>query len=255
MKKTLVVANWKMNPPTVEEAYMLFDTIKESVKKIKKVEVVIAPPLAFLGEITAHYRGKSVAFSAQDVHWEEGGSFTGSHAPSMAKSLGATYSIVGHSERRKGGETNEDVNKKIKALLKAKMTPILCIGEKERDAHAEYLTFLKDEIKEGLGGVEAKEIKKVIIAYEPLWAIGKDHTKAVRPRDLHEIVILIRKFLTEGYDLKTAHAVKILYGGSAEAGNAGVLVGEGEIDGLLVGHASLNAKEFSALLREVEMEK
>ncbi|MAF59400.1 MAG: triose-phosphate isomerase [Candidatus Pacebacteria bacterium] len=247
--KKLVVANWKMNPASVEEANELFEGIKKKASTLKNVETVIAPPSMFLGEITCAYSGNKVSFASQDVFWEEKGSHTGEVSATQAKSVGATYSLVGHSERRALGETDIEVNEKIHILIKERITPILCIGEVKRDEHGDYLNFLKKEIEGGLDGVSANDVKRVVIAYEPIWAIGKSDKDAMKPDDMHEMKIFIQKVLSEMYERSIATRVRIIYGGSVEPENAGAILSGGEVDGFLVGHASLVVEEFNEILR------
>ncbi|MBL7045453.1 MAG: triose-phosphate isomerase [Parcubacteria group bacterium] len=246
--RKLVVANWKMNPASVKEALDLFDKVKKKASTLKNVDTILAPPFAFLGELTCNYSGSKVSFASQDVFWEEGGSYTGEVSVSQIKSIGATYGIVGHSERRALGETDVDVNKKVLALIKEKVTPILCIGESSRDEHGEYLNFLQKEITEGLKSVSKNDIKRVVIAYEPIWAIGKSVRDAMKPDEMHEMKIFIQKTLSELYERSVVSKVPIIYGGSVEPDNARALLEGGEVDGFLVGHASLSVTEFNEIL-------
>lgn len=243
-----VVANWKLNPPTIADAKKLFVQVKKSASSMRGVRIVICPPTLYLAELRKFYVGRKIAFGAQDVFWETSGSHTGEIAPSMIKSVGGAYVIVGHSERRARGETNEMVQKKVLAALAEKLTVVLCIGEKERDKNGEYLSFLKEELNEALVGVEALSLKRIVIAYEPIWAIGKSAVHALTPERMHEMSLFIRKVLTEKYDKASALSVPVLYGGSVEPGNADALLANGDIDGFLVGHASLDATSFSSIL-------
>lgn len=249
MKKRLVVANWKMNPETSSEAVKLFEGIKGGASKLKNVDTVIAPPFVFLPAVAQKYRGNKIAFAAQNVSQEKNGSYTGEISVAMLKDLNVDYVIVGHSERRAIGETNEMVNKKIKMALTNGLSAILCIGEHERDSSAEYLSFLKEELTVGLQSISKAQLKHLVIAYEPLWAIGKSKDDAMRPEQVHEMVIFIRKILVEQFGKPAAMAVSVLYGGSVEAENAEELLKHGEVSGFLVGHASLQAKSFNEILK------
>lgn len=253
MKKRMVIANWKLHPETVDEALDLFDGIKDGVSRIKGVEVVIAPPFVFLPEITAEYRGSRIEFAGQDLFYKGEGSFTGEVSAPMLKSVGASYVIIGHSERRALGENNEDVQMKVEAALADGLRVILCIGERERNHGGEYLTFLLEELTTAFENVNEKQMKHVVIAYEPIWAIGKDDDDAMQPTQVHEMVIFIKKFLTERFNARVASNTPILYGGSVEPPNAEALFTEGEVDGFLVGHASLDIDEFSEIVKIVSL--
>ena len=251
MPRKLIVANWKMNPQTLAEAKRLFMEVKDVASRQKKANVVIAPPAVFLPEISRLYTGSKILFAAQDVFWERKGSFTGEVSPKQIKEAGASYSIVGHSERRALGETDEMVSKKVRAVLTEGMRPILCVGESERDKHGRYLEKLHRQIEASLIGVSATRIQNVIIAYEPIWAIGKDAADAIDSHELHAIIILIRKTLTRIYSKKTAMKVDIIYGGSVEPENADDLWKSG-VDGFLVGHESLNSGRFVSIIQSVK---
>lgn len=220
--KPLIVANWKMNPLSLAEAKKLFDSVKRGVKNIKKAEVVICPPFLYLNELSSSRPARSLArlirIGAQNCFYEKEGAYTGEVSPAMLKDLGCKYVIVGHSERRKYfKETDEQVNKKLKAALKAGLTPILCISDQK-------------EIPYGLN-------KKTIIAYEPIWAIGSG--KACDVEEAQKMRILIRKIA--GKD------IRVLYGGSVNSKNASDYIKEAGFQGLLVGGASLKAEEFNRI--------
>ena len=168
----------------------------------------------------------------------------------MVYEAGARFAIVGHSERRRLGETDENVSKKVLAALKERITPILCVGEGERDSHGLYLHTLKEQIRNSLSGVSKNSIKKIIIAYEPVWTIGKEAKDAMNADILHQTVILIRKILVDRFG-PTGRGVKIIYGGSVAPENAREIVRGGEVDGLLVGHQSLKPESFKKILKEV----
>ena len=247
-----VVANWKMKPGTIGEAKKLFLDVKKLAVRLSKTTLVICPPVAFLSELHKLYVGAKLAFGAQDIHREPKGSYTGEISAEMVHSVGASYTIIGHSEQRALGDTNSDVNKKIHVALKEKLTTIICIGESRRDESGAYLTFLTQELHEAFKDVSKSALKNVILAYEPIWAIGKTGKEAMLPSDVHETVLFLRKVLSECYDKKTAFALPVLYGGSVEAENAEALLREGGVNGFLVGHASLVPTEFSTILSIVE---
>ncbi len=247
-KKKLIVANWKMNPASSAEARVLFAKTKRAGSTLDKVETIICPSFAHLA-LFAHMGTTRVSLGAQTVFWANSARVTGEVSPEIVKDLGVSYVIVGHSERRALGESDEVVAKKVCAVLKEGMSAILCIGEKERDADAKYFELLKNQLKNSLAGTARKSLLGLIIAYEPLWAIGKSAREAMSPRDVREMSIFIKKLLTDLYDPSIAEAVPILYGGSVEEGNTASLLAEGGIFGLLVGHASLDAERFTRVLK------
>ena len=247
-KKKLIVANWKMNPASLAEARVLWSKVKLAGGKLDGVETVICPPFPYVG-LFAHTGTTRVRLGAQDVFWANTGRATGEVSPEMLKDIGVSYVIVGHSERRALGETDEIVSKKVRAILAEGLIPIVCIGERERDADGRYFDILKNQIKCSLAGLRRPDFREFVIAYEPLWAIGKSAREAMTPRDIHETSIFIRKVLADMYDADTAQVPVLLYGGSAEEGNTAPILLEGGVAGLLVGHASLHAEEFIAMLK------
>jgi len=250
--KKIVIANWKMNPATVGEAKALFTQIKKKVGVLKKTYVVIAPPALFIGITASAKKTKNFFLGAQNVHTQTGGAYTGEVSAPMLKDSGISYVIVGHSERRAMGETDELVSKKVQTVLSSKMIPVLCIGEREHDQNGVYLSTLSNQIKNSLAGVLKLDIGQVVIAYEPLWAIGKTAGEAMDSHKLHQTTLFIRKVLSELYGRLLADSVKIIYGGSVEAENASELIKNGNVSGFLVGHASLSSVSFSEILKSVD---
>jgi triosephosphate isomerase len=244
----LIVANWKAYVEDAEKAKELF-TLSKKLVKSTEATIVLAVPAPLLGALTA--KKSSVLFSAQDVSASVGGAVTGENTARMYESAGATYSIVGHSERRALGDTDQIIAEKVSHALLHGLTPILCVGERERDVEGRYLAVIREEITNALSLLTSKERGKVIIAYEPLWAIGKDASSAIKPDDLTEMVLYIRKILSELLPGKSSSRTIILYGGSVESENAGGLVQGSGIDGLLVGHASTDPEMFSTLVKEL----
>jgi len=173
----------------------------------------------------------------------------------MIKSLGVKFLIIGHSERRAMGENNEIIRKKMQISFDAGLTPILCIGEKERDKEGNHLAFIKNQIKECLIGLSKKHLVGITIAYEPIWAIGRSYREAMTPTDIHESVLLIRKIISEFFGKDIADGAKILYGGSVESENASEIVRIGNVDGFLVGHTSLIPDQFSAILKTIDAKR
>ncbi len=243
--KSIVVANWKMNPSTWREAKKLFEEMKKVSLRSKGVSIIIAPPALYVRELRSLYRGKRIAFALQNVHYEPSGAFTGEISFPQAKDAGVLYALVGHAERREAGESNDDTRKKVAAAIAANITPILCVGETERRADGEYFTIVKEQLRVGLADVLPIKLNRVIIAYEPVWAIGA--SVAMSPRDMHEMAIFIRKTVLE---LRGDGGMntKILYGGSVDESNAGAMLREGDVHGLLVGRASEDAEKFGALM-------
>lgn len=248
-QKTLVIGNWKMKPSSVVEAAKLFRAIKKRASKYRNVQMIVCPPFIYLAELKKLLSGKSVLLGAQDVFWSREGPYTGEVSVSMLVNEGVSHVIVGHSERRALGETNEDVAKKVQIVLSEKLIVILCVGERERDGNGEYLDYVRREILSALEGVSKHDLSRLIIAYEPIWAIGKRGEEALTPDDLHQMVLFIRKILVEKYNRELALSVPILYGGSVEEENSEALLSHGETNGFLVGRASLDFEEFEGIIR------
>lgn len=248
-RKKLIVANWKMNPGTHTEATELFKGIKKVAANLQNVQTVICPPFVFLDEISQKYSGHRIAFGGQNVFLEESGAHTGEISASQLYSSGSDFVIIGHSERRVRGETDEDVQGKIKIAMEHKLTPIVCVGESERDNHGKYLSFLRHQIVTALKKVKIADVNKVVIAYEPIWAIGKTGKAAITPQKLHETTLYIKRVLRETYTPKIADNATILYGGSVKPENSEELLLEGEVQGFLVGGASLSAEKFGGILK------
>ncbi|OGG57863.1 triose-phosphate isomerase [Candidatus Kaiserbacteria bacterium RIFCSPHIGHO2_01_FULL_56_24] len=246
MAKILVVANWKMNPQTWREAKKLFEATRKMTGKMKNISVVLAPPAIYLRPLAKDMRGNRIAFAVQNAHWEPSGAHTGELSMRQAKDAGASYVLVGHAERREMGETNEETREKVAASLKENLTPIFCVGEKARTSDAAYLETVAQQLRIGLADVTSAKVSRVIIAYEPLWAIGAEH--AMRPHDMHEMTIFIRKTIVDAHG-PVGHKVKILYGGSVDEKNADAMLQGGDVHGLLVGRASIDLRGFAEILR------
>lgn len=251
--RKIVIANWKMNPQTLPEAKKLFSNIKKKVVQYKKTSIIIAPPSPFLGFLSKLEHPKNIDFGSQDLSIFDKGSHTGEVSAHIVLNMGATYSIIGHSERRRLGETDEIVAKKIEQALSLKIIPIVCIGENERDKDGIYLETIKKQISLGLSAIPKKELVNIIIAYEPVWAIGKSYKESMHPTDVHEMTLIIKKMIGELFGKDIADSINIIYGGSVEPENAGELVRLGNIDGFLVGHASLVADQFAEIVKAVNI--
>lgn len=251
-QKPLVVGNWKTNPATHSEARERFQAIKRASANHKSIDVVICPPFPYIFTLNSLSGNGRVGIGAQDLSIYGTGSKTGEVSASMIETSGAKYVIIGHSERRAMGDTDAVVAAKITQALKTDMTIILCIGENERDVEGEYLNVIKKQLTEALHPVSRSQFGQIIIAYEPVWAIGRTDNVAITSHDLHQMVIFIKKYLKENYNETTASMMPILYGGSVTAENAQDILWNGEVQGLLVGRASFEAETFGALLSAVD---
>lgn len=246
----IVAGNWKLNPVTPTAALKLYkDVLKGVTKPSDKVDIVMAPPTVFLSTVARIHRSKKVALAAQTVFSEVSGAHTGTVSPQMVKQLGATYTIVGHSEERARGVSDEAVAASTVAALKQGLTPIVCIGERVRDENGDYYSFIEAQLRVLFTAVPAGKIKQVVLAYEPIWAIGTGDTATAE--DVHEMKLFIQKILTSVCGRAAASKVRILYGGSVKAANAEELFTQGEVDGFLVGGASLKPKEFINIITTV----
>ena len=245
----LIVANWKAYVEDLAKAKKLF-TLAKRLAKATGVDIVLAPPSPLIGALSA--RNKSpVAFAAQDISHTTGGAATGEATAQAYAAIGATYALVGHSERRAAGDTDAIVALKLAHALAHGLTPILCVGEEEHDGDGRYLAVVREELTNALGSLPPKERGKVIVAYEPLWAIGKTADDAIATNDLTEMVLYIRKVLAELLPGKSSRRSIVLYGGSVEPGNARTLVAGSGVDGLLVGHASTDPHAFLLTIRQL----
>jgi triosephosphate isomerase len=245
----LIVANWKAYVEDAEKAKSLL-TLAKRLKSKTKNEIVLAPSFPHLGLLAYKNRSK-VKFAAQDVSATTGGAMTGEVSAQTLHRLGVTYAIIGHSERRAMGETDATVAEKARHLLAHGVTPILCIGEQERDPGAEYLSVVRAQLTAVLEKLSQKERMQIVVAYEPVWAIGKSAADALPSHELAEMILYIRKVLGDFLPGKAPARVKVIYGGSAEAGNARELAGGSRVDGFLVGHASVDAGMFSELVKAI----
>lgn len=238
-----------MNLSSFEEAEKLVLDLLPNIAKNKKTKVVLCPPFLWLNSLSRKYK-KSVSFGAQNVFWKDAGAFTGEVSPPMLRSAGVEYVIIGHSERKIYlGETDEMINKKINAVLQAGLISILCIGERERGEDGEIPGVVADQLKKALEGVNKSQLKKIIIAYEPVWAISTmPGSKSDTPDNAFRASIFIRKVLADFYGRRAAGEVKIIYGGSVNSANIGAFIKEGKMEGALVGGASLDPAEFSKIV-------
>jgi triosephosphate isomerase (TIM) len=247
-----VAGNWKMNK-TVAEAVELVRELKTLLSGAEGVEVAVAPPYPSLYAVHREIEGSSIRLAAQNVFWEEKGAYTGEVSPLMLKEAGCEYVIIGHSERRQFfGETNETVNRRLKATLRHGLKPIFCIGETLREREeGKTFSVLESQIEGGLAGLSEDDFAGAVVAYEPVWAIGTG--KTATPDQAGEVHRFIRKKLERIYSPGIAEEVRIQYGGSVTPENVKGLMAQEDIDGALVGGASLKAEMFSRVVRFKEM--
>ncbi len=246
MRIPIIAGNWKMNK-TIAEGVALVNEFKAEAANTD-VEVVVCVPYVMLPAVKEALKGSKVKIGAQNMHWEEGGAFTGEISPLMLNELGIDYVVIGHSERREYfAETNETVNKKVKSALAHNLLPILCCGEtlSQREAN-KHKVLVAEQIKAGVAGLSVEDMKKTVIAYEPIWAIGTGVTAT--SDQANEMCEMIRDTLAEVYDDEIAEAVRIQYGGSVKPANVTEIMNQPHIDGALVGGASLKADDFTALI-------
>ena len=245
MRKKIVAGNWKMNM-TPAKAVELIDSLKNEINT-NEVDVVVCPPFVCLPAVLEAVKGTNIAVGAQNMFYEESGAYTGEISPAMLTEIGVKYVVIGHSERREYfAETDETVNKKVKKAIEHGITPIMCCGETlEQRELGIAVDFIRTQIKSGLAGISAEDVKKVVIAYEPIWAIGTG--KTATSEQAEEICAAIRTVLGEVYGSETAEEVRIQYGGSVNGKNAAELFGMPNIDGGLVGGASLK-EDFSQIV-------
>ena len=243
MRLPLIAGNWKMFK-TVHEAVVFAKELRPIVKDVADVEIVIAPPLTAVYAVAEALRHANVGVAVQDLYWEREGAFTGEVSPAMVKEAGAEYAIIGHSERRRlFGETDATVNRKLVASIGAELTPIVCIGEtlEERERN-ETLAILDRQIKFGLDGLAADQVAELVLAYEPVWAIGTGRTATTaQAQEAHQH---IRGRLRQWFGADAAERCHILYGGSVKPDNIAGLMREPDVDGALVGGASLDVRSF-----------
>ena len=251
-RKPIIAGNWKLNK-TIKEAIDLVTLLKRMSLENLGVDVVVCPVYTALSGVSEILIGSEIKLGAQDLYWEEKGAFTGEVSASLIKDAGATFVIIGHSERRQFfHETHETVNKKTKAALAAGLTPIVCVGEmlKEREAN-QTMPVIEEQLKGAFAGFSVDQIRKVVLAYEPVWAIGTG--KVATPAQAQEVHAFIRKHMAKAFGEDVAQGLKIQYGGSVKADNITELMREADIDGALVGGASLDANQFSELIKNAAL--
>ena len=247
MRTPIIAGNWKLNK-TSREAIVLVEELKREVADLEGVDMVVCPPFTALESVSEALIETNIAVGAQNVYWADSGAFTGEISAPMLKDFGVQYVIVGHSERRQYfGETNETVNKRLRAALAHGLTPIVCVGENlaEREAGKTF-AVIQTQVQGSLAGLTFDEMNKIVVAYEPVWAIGTG--KTATPSMAQEVHAFIRGLLAKIFGPDTAQSVRIQYGGSVTPENIAALISQPDIDGALVGGASLKAASFAAIV-------
>jgi triosephosphate isomerase (TIM) len=246
-KIKLLIANWKMNPSTEKEAREIVFKVKSKLKD--KTKVIICPPFVFVGLVKKILgKEKKIELGVQDVFIGKGKSHTGEVGIEMVKDMGVKYVIIGHSEKRALGDTDEIIKSKLLGVVKNNLKAILCIGEGSRNEHGDHYHEIKKQILIVLSGLPKKYSKKLIVAYEPIWAIGKTEEGAINPEKLHEMTIFIRKTLNDIFGHTESEKIPVVYGGSVGKNNSKELLENGKIDGFLVGRESLKPKDFLEII-------
>lgn len=248
MRKPIIAGNWKMNKTTADGIQLAKD-LAALVSDAKDVDIVVCPVFTILASVKEALAGTNISVGAQNIHWEAKGAFTGEISADMLKDVGATYTLVGHSERRQYfGETDETVNKRTKAALAAGIVPIVCVGEslEEREGNITE-KVVGGQVIAGLEGLTAEQVAGLVIAYEPVWAIGTGRTAS--SDDANAVCAFVRKTVAEKFGADTAAKVRIQYGGSVKADNIAELMAKSDIDGALVGGAALDAAGFSKIVK------
>ena len=249
MRKTIIAGNWKMFK-TLKDGQELVVCLRRDLFQIENVDIVVCPPFTLLAYLADALETSNIALGAQDCFWEEEGAFTGEVSCKMLKDAGCSFVIIGHSERRQYfSEKNETVNKKVKTALKNELTPIMCVGETLAEREGNF-TFkvIDDHVQNGLKSISKEEALKIVIAYEPVWAIGTGKTAS--PAQAQEVHKYIRDLLAKMYDKETAENIRIQYGGSVKPENTVELMQQPDVDGALVGGASLKAESFSEIVKK-----
>ena len=251
MRKPIIAGNWKLNK-TIGEAVDLAASLRALVLGVRDVEIVVAPTFTALSAVAKALEGGNIGLSAQDLFWEESGAFTGEVSAPMLKDAGCEYVIIGRSERRRYfGETNQTVNRKTEAALANGLTPIICVGEKLEDREAgRTASVVEDHVVNGVRGLSPDQMLSCVIAYEPVWAIGTGRTAT--PDQAQEVHALIRSLLAAAYSERIASRMRIQYGGSVKPENAADLMERPDVDGALVGGASLEAESFARIVKAAQ---
>jgi triosephosphate isomerase len=247
-RKRLVVGNWKMYIQKPDEAHSYALALRRRVRGLSGVDVWIAPPTPLIDDVARVLESSPVRVGAQKVTHHTDPKHTGSVSAAMLKGVGASFVIIGHSEYRAAAGTNLKIRAQLERTIEAGLAPILCIGEEERGRDGEHFSVIEEQLTSALKDVPKNLLKKLVVAYEPVWAIGKHAEDAMKPAELQEMTIFIRKMLADLLDRAKALKIPILYGGSVEGENAGPLLKEGGVNGFLVGRASTTVDNFLAII-------
>lgn len=254
MKKTYLIAgNWKMNPASPDEAKALFRSLQLVTKRLRHVSTLVFPPMLYLGTLRQTSKlMDTYHLGAQNVFSVDQGAFTGEVSAKMVSELGVKYSLVGHSERRSAGETNEQINEKLKACFENEITPVLCFGEEKRGSTKSYLNEIKKQLKGALAGINKDRLGTMIFAYEPVWAIGAKATGQCTPEQCKEVSDVVRTELAKKLGKTKAAELVILYGGSVDDKTAKGYLEDGGVQGVLLGRASLDPRVIGLILQQAE---
>ena len=252
MRRKIIAGNWKMNK-TLREAMDLAKALRVKLINVNKVDIVLCPTAPNLMAVSEIIKDTNIELGAQNMHWEKSGAFTGEVSSAMLKSVGCSYVILGHSERRQFfGETDEGVNRKINSALSDGLTPIVCVGESlEQRQNGVTEEIVGQQVRGCLADLSEGEVTSLVLAYEPIWAIGTGINAT--PEQAEEVHSFIRKLLTELYNSSVAESIRIQYGGSVKPDNATILLSQSNIDGALVGGASLSADSFADIVKSAIM--
>lgn len=245
--RRLIVGNWKLYIRTLDEGKKLLKAIDTKFPRGVKADIVVCPPVAFAAALRREYKGKRIKFGTQDAFYESEGAFTGAVSPLNLASAGIEYVILGHSERRALGESDETVSKKAVAALVSRLHPVICIGESARDPDGKFYSAISKSVKGSLARIDSAYAGKMTVAYEPVWAIGQ--TEAATPRAASEAIIYIRKTIAEMWGREKALKVRIIYGASVDPENADIFAKEKTVQGLLPGRASADAEQFIGIIK------
>ncbi len=248
MRRPFIAGNWKMNKVNAAASELAI-SLKDKIADLDGVDVLVCPPFTALNCVLEAIKGSKIALGAQNIYWQKEGAFTGEVSAQMIKSAGCEYVIIGHSERRKYfSESNQEINKKIKAALAADILPIVCVGETlEEREQAREEEVVRSQLQEGFDSLAEQDLEKITVAYEPVWAIGTGKTATTDQAE--QMHAFIREWFRQAYSSKAAENLRILYGGSVKPGNIKGLIGQSNIDGALVGGASLDPETFGEIIK------
>jgi len=247
-RKRLVIGNWKKYIESADAALELAKGLKRKTRGLAGVDVAVAPPMPFVAAVAKTLESSPIKVGAQAVSGTEGAPHTGEASAAMLKSIGVNFAIVGHSERRAMGETNDSVHRQLVEAASAGLMPVLCVGELEHNAEGAHFSFIEEQLRSALAGAQSLA-GKLVVAYEPVWAIGKRADQAPSAATVREMAIFIRKTLAEVLSRQAALKVPVLYGGAVEAENAPTLITDGDVAGFLVGHASVDLDQFVSIVK------